>query len=344
MAEALLLTPYFQTEVGIVFYRIPQNVSPTAFGERTLLQPAPTDLATVKSGKVAGFSAKSTACEAIAAFAKSEIVRQKLNKREQRYGDLPYPSFVKQLQVCQCRDGKYCHHEKVLVENENGLVQMCWHHDKMRMDGEISNEKLNALADENWTAFVVSLIRKTLRKAESVPLEYADLVLFACMKGLSDELDDEELRLFFGYPPKPEIGGPTKESSIGFEQPYYDAKSSLNAYRDRLKLRVEPEPLAAFLAIPKLQRFEWRKWLQFVKSQPCVCCGQQADDPHHIIGYGGKMGSKQHDLFVIPLCRIHHNELHRNVGKFEQDYGSQLELLVKFLDRALGLGALEIDG
>lgn len=344
MAEALLLTPYFQTEVGIVFYRIPPNVSPTAFGERTLLQPAPTDLATVKSGKVADFSPNSTACSAIASFAKSETVRQKLNTSQKIYGALPYLQFVAQLQVCQCRDGKYCHHEKNVVETTNGAVQICWHHDKLRMDGEISVEKLGALADENWTAFVSQCIRQTLRKAANIPLDYADLVLFACIKGLSDELDDDELQQFFGYPPKPGIGGVTKESSIGFEQSVPDAKQNVKAWGGKLKLRVEPEPLAAFLAIPKLQRFEWRKWLQFVKSQPCMCCGKQADDPHHIIGYGGKMGSKQHDLFVIPLCRIHHDELHRNVGKFEQDYGSQLELLIKFLDRALGLGALEIDG
>lgn len=343
MAEALLLTPYFQTEVGIVFYRIPPTVSPAAFGERTLLQPAPTELATVKSGQVADFSPNATACEAIEAFAKSAKVRKKLNERDKRYGELPYQRFVKQLQVCQCRDGKYCHPEKTQVETENGLVQLCWHHDKVRIDGSISAEWLAQLADENWTAFVHRAIRKTLHKADSMPLDYADLVLFACMKGLGDELDDEELRQFFRYPPIP-TERVTKESSIGFDKQYYNAKVSLQAYHESLKLRVEPEPLAAFMAIPKLQRFEWRKWLQFVKSQPCVCCGQRADDPHHIIGYGGKMGSKQHDLFVIPLCRIHHDELHRNVGKFEQDYGSQLELLIKFLDRALGLGALEVDG
>lgn len=344
MAEALLLTPYFQTEVGIVFYRIPPSVSPSAFGERTLLQPAPTELATVKSDQVADFSSNSTACESIAAFAKSAKVRKKLNERDKRYGELPYQRFVKQLQVCQCRDGQYCHHEKTQVETENGLVQLCWHHDKVRMEGGISAARLAQLADENWTIFVSQAIRQTLRKADGVPLDYADLVLFACIKGLGDELDDDELQQFFGYPPKPDIGGTTKESSIGFDKPYQNAKASLQTYRESLKLRVEPEPLAAFMAIPKLQRFEWRKWLQFVKSQPCVCCGQRADDPHHIIGYGGKMGSKQHDLFVIPLCRIHHDELHRNVGKFEQDYGSQLELLIKFLDRALGLGALEVDG
>lgn len=50
-----------------------------------------------------------------------------------------------------------------------------------------------------------------------------------------------------------------------------------------------------------------------VKTQPCCVCGQQADDPHHIIGHGmGGMGTKAHDLFTIPLCRQHHDELHHD--------------------------------
>ncbi|HHW7474659.1 TPA: DUF968 domain-containing protein [Mannheimia haemolytica] len=342
MAEGLLLTPYFQTEVGIVFYKVPKDVSPAAFGERTLLQPAPTDLATVKSGKVANFSANSTACKELAEFAKSAKVRSTLNQRDKYSNDLPYIRFVKSIQTCQCRDGKYCHHEKVFVENEKGAVQLCWHHDKMRMDGEIPNEKLEALADENWEKFIAQQIRLTLRKTQSSAIEFADLVLFASIKGLLDELDSNALQQFLGYPPL-NNSGVSKESNIGFDD-VPNARANLKKWAEKLKLKVEPEPLAAFMAKPKLQRFEWRKWLQYVKAQPCMCCGKQADDPHHIIGYGGAMGSKQHDLFVIPLCRIHHDELHRNVGKFEQDYGSQLELLIKFLDRAIGLGALEIDG
>lgn len=36
-----------------------------------------------------------------------------------------------------------------------------------------------------------------------------------------------------------------------------------------------------------------------------------ADDPHHLIGHGqGGMGTKAHDLFVLPLCRKHHDKLH----------------------------------
>ncbi|AHG83069.1 putative bacteriophage protein [Bibersteinia trehalosi USDA-ARS-USMARC-189] len=340
MAEGLLLTPYFQTEVGIVFFRVPKDVSPAAFGERTLLQPAPTDLATVKSGKVANFSANLTACKELTAFAKAQAVRKRLNERDKSYGELPYQRFVKSIQTCQCRDGKYCHPEKTQVETENGMVQLCWHHDRLRMEDKIGADCLAEIADKNWELFIAQTIRQTLGKQDKT-IEFSDLVLFALIKGLINELDSDRLQRFLKYPDLPE-SSVTKESSIGFDVP--NAKVNLKTWGEKLKLKVEPEPLAAFLAIPKLQRFEWRKWLQYVKAQPCVCCGQQADDPHHLIGYGGAMGSKRHDLFTLPLCRIHHDELHHNVAKFEADYGSQSDLLVKVLDRALGLGALVIDG
>jgi hypothetical protein len=52
------------------------------------------------------------------------------------------------------------------------------------------------------------------------------------------------------------------------------------------------------------------------------------------------MGTKAHDLFVIPLCRAHHDELHADPVAFEAKHGDQLELLFRFLDRALEIGVL----
>ena len=67
---------------------------------------------------------------------------------------------------------------------------------------------------------------------------------------------------------------------------------------------------------------------------------QPADDPHHIIGHGmGGTATKAHDLFVIPLCRAHHDELHADLIAFEEKYGSQLELLIRFLDVRLALAS-----
>lgn len=338
---ALLLTPYFQTELGLVFYRIPPTVSVSDFGERTVLQPAPETLRTVKSGKIANFEHNPTACKQLKAFAKSLKVRASVNKNAfGTYGDLPYVKFVKSIKTCQCRDGEYCHPEKTLAEVESGSALVCWHHDKLWIEGKIDASTISALAEQNWCDFIAMCIRNDLRKSQYASIEFADLVFWATLKGLLGELNQDELRQFLGLPVQVDLG---KESTIGFE--VASPMSTLqNSIKPLLALKVDPEPLSSFLARPKLKRFECRKWLQFVKSQPCVCCGKRADDPHHIIGYNGKMGGKEHDLFTIPLCRSHHNELHASVERFEQQYGSQITLLYKFLDRAIGMGALVIDG
>ncbi len=92
---------------------------------------------------------------------------------------------------------------------------------------------------------------------------------------------------------------------------------------------------------PKRRRWVNEKYTRWVKTQPCACCGKPADDPHHLIGHGqGGMGTKAHDLFVLPLCRKHHDELHADTVAFEEMYGSQLELIFRFIDRALAIGVL----
>ncbi|EGC4591384.1 DUF968 domain-containing protein, partial [Escherichia coli] len=81
---------------------------------------------------------------------------------------------------------------------------------------------------------------------------------------------------------------------------------------------------------------------RWVKTQKCMTCGNQADDPHHIIGHGlGGMGTKADDLFVIPLCRKCHNKLHAGVKDFEEKHGSQLLLLIRFLMHARNSGVLK---
>jgi hypothetical protein len=55
-----------------------------------------------------------------------------------------------------------------------------------------------------------------------------------------------------------------------------------------------------------------RDHLRFVASQPCVVCGRTPSDPHHIkFAEQRAMGRKVSDRFTVPICRLHHRELHR---------------------------------
>ncbi|WP_162287022.1 DUF968 domain-containing protein [Pantoea stewartii] len=108
-----------------------------------------------------------------------------------------------------------------------------------------------------------------------------------------------------------------------------------------LKLSADPDSPESFMLLPKKRRWVCKPYTDWVKGQPCEGCRRPGDDPHHITGYGmGGMATKAHDLFVIPLCRECHDKLHANTAAFEEEKGTQLELLFRFLDRALGIGVI----
>lgn len=66
------------------------------------------------------------------------------------------------------------------------------------------------------------------------------------------------------------------------------------------------------LALPLTRRHRDRKHLRFVAGQPCVVCGRQPCDPHHLrFAQARGLGQKVSDEFTVPLCRAHHRELHR---------------------------------
>ena len=64
--------------------------------------------------------------------------------------------------------------------------------------------------------------------------------------------------------------------------------------------------------ISKPVRDRDREHLKFVASQPCLVCGRVPSDAHHVkFAEQRTMGRKVSDRFTVPLCRLHHRELHR---------------------------------
>ena len=59
-----------------------------------------------------------------------------------------------------------------------------------------------------------------------------------------------------------------------------------------------------------------REHLKFVASQPCLVCGRTPSDAHHIkFAEAPAMGRKVSDRFTVPICRLHHTELHRRANE-----------------------------
>jgi len=66
------------------------------------------------------------------------------------------------------------------------------------------------------------------------------------------------------------------------------------------------------LAIAEPKRLRDKAHLKFVASQPCLICGRQPSDPHHLrFAQPRAIGLKVSDEFTVPLCRGHHRQLHQ---------------------------------
>jgi len=80
---------------------------------------------------------------------------------------------------------------------------------------------------------------------------------------------------------------------------------------DRPPQQTERDP-DAVTVISKPARDRDREHLKFVAAQPCLVCGRTPSDPHHIkFAEQRAMGRKVSDRFTVPICRLHHRELHR---------------------------------
>jgi len=66
------------------------------------------------------------------------------------------------------------------------------------------------------------------------------------------------------------------------------------------------------LTIAEPKRLRDKAHLGFVASQPCLVCGRQPSDPHHLrFAQPRALGLKVSDEFTVPLCRGHHRQLHQ---------------------------------
>jgi hypothetical protein len=72
----------------------------------------------------------------------------------------------------------------------------------------------------------------------------------------------------------------------------------------------DDNPNAVALIKPVRKRDKTHR--DFVCSQPCLICGRRPSDAHHIqFGQPRALGRKVSDEFTVPLCRVHHRDLHR---------------------------------
>jgi hypothetical protein len=67
------------------------------------------------------------------------------------------------------------------------------------------------------------------------------------------------------------------------------------------------------LAISEPRRVRDAGHRHFVASHPCVVCGRTPAEAHHVrFAQPRAMGRKVSDQFTVPLCALHHRDLHAN--------------------------------
>jgi hypothetical protein len=66
-------------------------------------------------------------------------------------------------------------------------------------------------------------------------------------------------------------------------------------------------------ALGKTVRLRDKDHRRFVLRQACLVCGRVPSDPHHLTFTQPRaLGRRVSDEFIVPVCRLHHREVHRS--------------------------------
>lgn len=325
-----LLNPVVVRELGQVIFRPGERLMSMFSQGRILLENEPERLASLPTGEIPP-AAQPLAEDPllVQVFENDRVIRR-------AGGIQALEGWLMRGAGCQWPHSNWHDAKLKTLRHEPGALRVCWHCDNL-LSGQ-HNKTLAAMARANVAEWLIRFILGDLQFGADHQLTIPELCWWLMRNGLVEAIPENLARHVLQLPAEP-IKPVYRESELT----HMPAATEIVQERAKqvLALRVDPESPQSFMLRPKRTRWECEKYTRWVKQQPCACCGQQSDDPHHLIGYGqGGMGTKAHDLFVIPLCRAHHDELHADMKAFEEKYGTQPELLLKTLDRALAIGVL----
>ncbi|MBW2873952.1 DUF968 domain-containing protein [Escherichia coli] len=347
----VLLRPVLVPELGLVVLKPGRESIQIFHNPRVLVEPEPKSMCGLPSGVVPAVRQPLAEDKSLLPFFSNERVIRAAGGA----GALS-DWLLRHIKSCQWPHGDYHHSETVIHRYGTGAMVLCWHCDNQLCDQ--TSESLEQLAHQNLSAWMIDVIRHAISGTQERELSLAELSWWAVCNQVADVLPESVLCRSLGLPVE-KIRSVYRESDIVpgeqtatsiLKQRTKNIALPLHVHQQQpplqektlVSIAVDPESPAQYLQRQKSQREEMPVYTRWVKTQKCMTCGNQADDPHHIIGHGlGGMGTKADDLFVIPLCRKCHNELHAGVKDFEEKHGSQLLLLIRFLMHARNSGVLK---
>ena len=347
----VLLRPVLVPELGLVVLKPGRESIQIFHNPRVLVEPEPKSMCGLPSGVVPAVRQPLAEDKSLLPFFSNERVIRAAGGA----GALS-DWLLRHIKSCQWPHGDYHHSETVIHRYGTGAMVLCWHCDNQLCDQ--TSESLEQLAHQNLSAWMIDVIRHAISGTQERELSLAELSWWAVCNQVADALPESVLCRSLGLPVE-KIRSVYRESDIVpgeqtatsiLKQRTKNIALPLHVHQQQpplqektlVSIAVDPESPAQYLQRQKPQREEMPVYTRWVKTQKCMTCGNQADDPHHIIDHGlGGMGTKADDLFVIPLCRKCHSELHAGVKDFEEKHGSQLLLLIRFLMHARNSGVLK---
>ncbi|WP_039028979.1 DUF968 domain-containing protein [Leclercia adecarboxylata] len=339
-----LLKPVIARELGVVLLKPGSELMPMFISGRVLVESQPASMASCETGRVPDLRQPLAANPSLRPF----FLHEKVITAAGGLAGLEYWLLRHGGGTCQYQHSDYHYHELTTMRHEPGAILLCGHCDNRLR--EQYTERLAEMARQNVIDWVLDIARVALALDKARELSLAELCWWAVRNGVTDALPESVARDALRLPAEKQT---YRESEIVPAVPatsiIADKARSLPsgpaatppAIKPIVGVLVDPESPQTFMKRPKRTRWENAKYLAWVKTQPCECCGKPSDDPHHLIGWGqGGMATKAHDIFAIPLCRQHHTELHNDPVKFERKHGSQPAMIIRVLDRAYALGVL----
>jgi ERF superfamily len=103
--------------------------------------------------------------------------------------------------------------------------------------------------------------------------------------------------------------GPGEGSGSPLREPFLAPTDDANARPIILPAaaRTRPRRVAA-----KTIRLRDKEHCKFIATQPCIVCGRAPSEAHHIrFAQPRAIGRKVSDEYTVPVCRLHHRDLHR---------------------------------
>ncbi|NEG58211.1 DUF968 domain-containing protein [Pantoea agglomerans] len=348
-----LLTPEVVPRLGVVLLKPGKELMRLFSAGRVLVESEPENMARLSTGRVPDARQPLAEDEALIPFFTDDRVIRAA-------GGLAGLECWLERNACACQypHSDYHHHELVTMRHAPGAMMLCWYCDNRLR--EHTTDLLADIARRNVIDWIIDTVLIGLRFNRERELSIAELCWWAIYVGVADAIPEELAARALQMPYEPfssvykesEIIASNDRPTVALQRRIKTA-GSLKRCKSQvmqeqqpkvIALSADPESPESFMLRPKRRRWENEKYTRWVKSQPCECCRRPADDPHHVIGHGmGGTATKAHDLFVFPLCRECHDKLHADVAAFEQKYGTQLELLFRFLNHAIAIGVIGTD-